>query len=94
MGGRDERLAEIPAREGRARLVEHLREVVQPTLADERQRGAPLRVIDVVEHAELVVLPKRRGPPAPLGIYSEDHGWRKSAKRVSPPSTNSVWPVT
>ncbi len=93
VGRGDECLAKVAAGEDRDRLVEHVSEVVQPALTDETHRCTPLGVVDVVEHAELVVLPERRRPPAPLGRYSDDHGSRKSANRVRPPSTKIVWPV-
>jgi hypothetical protein len=54
-----EGLTEEAAREHRDRLVEHAPEVVQPSLADEPERLAALLVVDVIQHAELVVGAKR-----------------------------------
>jgi hypothetical protein len=96
----DERLAEVAPREHRDGLVEHAPEVVQPPLADERERLAARALVDVVEHAELVAGAERGGPPRlgrrrPRGRlrHSDDHGVRKLGNSVRPPSTNSVWPV-
>ena len=61
--GGDERLVERPAGEDRHVLVEDAAEVVQPSLAHRGERLEPLRRVDVVEHAELVVRPERRRPP-------------------------------
>jgi hypothetical protein len=95
VGGRDEGLAEVASGEDGGALVEDAAEVVEPAAPDERQRLATLGVVDVVEHPKLVVGPERRRPPAHGGFWahSDDHGSRKSAKRVRPPSTKIVWPV-
>ena len=101
VGGGDERLAEEPAREHGHVLVQHPAEVVQPAFADQGERLAALRLVDVVEHAVLVVLAERRWPPAPtrggdrrvLCAHSEDHGVEKLGNSVRPPSTKIVWPV-
>jgi hypothetical protein len=63
MGRGDERLVEVPSREYGHVLVEHVREVVHPTLAHEPESGGALGVVDVVEHPDLVVGPELRGPP-------------------------------
>nr|WP_240755828.1 hypothetical protein [Nocardioides iriomotensis] len=55
VGGGDQRLPEVPAREHRHALVEHPAEVVHPAGPHEGERVAPLRVGDVVEHADLVL---------------------------------------
>jgi hypothetical protein len=80
VGSRDERLPEVAAREHWHRFVEHASEVVQPALADERERLAALGLVHVGEHADLVV-------------HSDDHGVEKLGNRVRPPSTKIVWPV-
>jgi hypothetical protein len=61
-------------------LVEDASEVVEASFAHERERLQALRLVD-------------EGEAAPLGCYSDDHGSRKSANSVSPPSTKIVWPV-
>ena len=61
--GGDERLVERPAGEDRHALVEHAAEVVEPALANRRERLEALRRVDVVEHPDLVVGAERRRPP-------------------------------
>ena len=92
VGGGDERLAEVAPREHGNVLVEHAAEVVQPALADERERLEALGLVDVVEHAELVARRRTARPPA-LVAHSDDHGVEKLGKSVRPPSTKIVWPV-
>ena len=55
MGRGDQRLTEVTAGEHGHTLVQHPPEVVHPPLPHQRQRREPLRVIDVVEHPQLVV---------------------------------------
>src|SRR3954466_9333690 len=98
VGGGDERLAEVAPREDRDRLVEHAPEVVQPSLADLRERLEALCGVDVVEHPELVLRAERRRPPGRRRRrrgcgHSDDHGVWKLGNSVRPPSTKMVWPV-
>ena len=81
MSGRDERLLEVAAREHGHVLVEHVPEVVHPALADLRESGGPLGVVDQREHPVLV---------GGVHAHSEDHGSRKLGNSVSPPSTKIV----
>src|SRR5204863_10145865 len=90
----DERLAEVASREHGRALVEHAAQVVQTPRAHEPQRLRAGGVGDVVEHPELVLSSDRRRPPGGgLVAHSDDHGTRKSAYRVKPPSTKIVCPV-
>ena len=84
--GRDERLAEEAAGEHGDVLVEDAAEVEQATLADEGERLEALRLVHVVEHAELILGSERGG-------HSDDQGVEKLGKSVSPPSTKIVCPV-
>ena len=64
------------------------------TTPDEAQRLRAGRVGDVVEHSKLVLGAERRRPPGGGRVaHSDDHGSRKSAYRVRPPSTKIVCPV-
>ena len=96
--GRDQRLPEVAAGKHGDRLVEHPAEVVEAAVTYGGQRRQALGFVDVIEHPDFVVGAERGRPPCRACFlergHSEDHGSRKSAYSVSPPSTNSVWPVT
>jgi hypothetical protein len=94
VGGGHEKLAKVPSGKDGHAVVEHPTKVIYATFAYLGQRLEPFRLVDVIEHAELVVRPERRRPPAlvmghelippwgcpqPMAAYSEDHGSRKSA---------------
>jgi hypothetical protein len=81
--GRDERLAEVAAGEDRDRLVEDAAEVVHAPMPHRGEGLQALRLVDVVEHPDLVAGAERRRPPDRLrlldGCHSDDQGSRKSA---------------
>jgi hypothetical protein len=106
VGVRGQVLAEGPAGEGRDVRVENVRQVVHLAVADEPDRLEDLGRGDLVERARLVVRAVARRPPAVHGeapdrrpgggrrrAHSLDQVVSKEGKRVSPPSTKTVWPV-
>jgi hypothetical protein len=70
MGRRHECLPEKPAREHGNVLVQDAAEVEHPALADQGERLETLRLVHVVEHADLILGPE-------WGGHSDDHGVRK-----------------
>ena len=79
--GGHERLLEVTAGEDGHALVEHVPQVVRPTVFHQRQRVGAFGVVDQGELSQRV---DRRGG------HSEDQGSRKLGNRVRPPSTKIV----